>query len=216
VVTLLTLLASPLSLSAQPRGQGELPPALRAAPEVEEIPGAHHEAPREPMAVRVDVGFGSSLRLVQNHDFDQSRFAPAYLSARAAFQWRQRGRWRHGVGLGVVTNLSGDGSFQAGLDPVQQWVLTPLYVLEWRMSDDPVPLFDLAATVGLPLALTPDFSLGGELDLTFTTRILAGLGAYVSVGASAFLGGQSRAGDLTLHPLLSAELGLALRYELLP
>jgi hypothetical protein len=153
---------------------------------------------------------------VQNHDFDQDTFAPSFVSLRGAFQWRQRGRLRHGVGLGVATNISGDGSFQVGLDPIEQWVLTPLYVLELRFSDDPVPLFDLAASVGIPLSIAPDFSFGGELDVTFTTRLLAGLGAYVSVGAAAFFGGESRAGNLTVHPLLSAEVGLALRYELLP
>lgn len=192
----------------------ELPPALRRAPP--EMPGVAHEEPTDPMALRVEVGAGGSLRLVQNHDFAQDRFAPSYLALRGAFQWHQRGRLRHGVGLGVEGNLSGDGSFQVGLDPFEQWVVTPLYVLEVRFDDDPVPLFDLAATVGVPLSVSPEFAPGLELSATFTARVLAGLGAYVSVGASAFLGGDSRAGDLTIHPLLSAELGLAARYELLP
>ena len=215
MLALLALLALPRLAAAQPESSGELPPSLQQAPELE-VPGARRELPSEPMALRVEVGAGASLRLVQNHDFDQDTFAPSFLTARAAFQWHQRGRLRHGVGLGVTTNLSGDGSFQTGLDPVQQWVLTPLYVLELRFSDEPVPLFDLAATVGLPLALTPGFSPGAELDVTFTARILAGLGAYVSVGGCAFFGGKSRAGHLTVHPMVSAEVGLALRYELLP
>jgi hypothetical protein len=52
---------------------------------------------------------------------------------------------------------------------------------------------------------------------------LAGLGAYLEVGVSAFLGGQEigfsrnvTPGDNVINPLVSAEVGVMIDYEVLP
>ena len=66
------------------------------------------------------------------------------------------------------------------------------------------------------LAVSPDFSPGLELSGGFTYFFLAGLGAYAEVGVSTFIGGEDRGGQVSLHPILSAEIGLAIELELLP
>lgn len=177
---------------------------------------AEPEVDNDPWRLSAQVGGGASIRLSQNLDFDQDRFAPSYLDVTLGVSWGQSGRIRHGYQLGVAFNLSGDGSFSSGIDAAEQWVLTPYYVLQLRFDDEVVPDYFVLARVGVPLTIAPDFSPGIDLSGQFVYMFLAGLGAYVELSASMFFGGHLQGDSVSIHPLVSAEVGVHFDFEMLP
>ena len=189
----------------------ELPPWL--APPVEQF-GASPAPPAGPARVIAQVGGGMSLRIVRNHDYQQQAFAPAYLDLMGGYLFGARGRLLHGAGLGISTNLSGDGTFDHGIDPFGQIVLSPTYLLQLRFSDDPVADISALLKVGVPFVL-PAFGFGLEVAGSLTYMLLAGLGVYGELGLMATTGGLGRSYAQTIHPILSAELGFQIDLELL-
>jgi len=208
----LVALTGPASAHAQTLDD-ELPPALRQ--QLDPIPENEPVVPIDPLRIIAGVAGGVSVRLVQNLQYQQERFAPSYAEAFGGIILPGRGAIRHGFTLGVGLNLSGDGSYSFGLDPGQQLILTPSYVIKVGIGHDQVPDLALLGHVGVPLALTPDFSPGAELGIGAAYMLLAGIGVYVDVSYSMFFGGDSRSGGVTVHPLLSGEVGLYIDYEVL-
>ncbi|MCB9635116.1 MAG: hypothetical protein H6721_23570 [Sandaracinus sp.] len=203
--------------AATPVNQDDLPPALRtrAAMDDEPLFATPVEAPRTPWRVLASVGFGTSIRLVKNLELQQERFAPAYLELRGAVALPQRGRVGHELSLAVTGNLSGDGSYTSGIDPMQQWVVSPGYAVRVGFPAGAVPDFVVRGRVGIPVVLTPDVTWGVEVDASFTYALLAGLGIYAEVGYGTFFGAEDRAGDLTVNPMIGLELGVMLDWEVL-
>ncbi len=102
--------------------------------------------------------------------------------------------------------MSGDGGADIGVDAGGQLVLGPSYGLYIPLGDWIVfPKFSV------PIALTPDPSLGFELSVGGAFRILAGFGIYAELAASMFIGGGG-----SIHPMASGELGVIIDYEVLP
>lgn len=217
-ITVLALLLGGLSVPASaqeaPTNPDELPPGMSAIDP--ELRGGPIEVEVDPWRLSLQVGAGASIRASQNLDFEQDRFAPSYLDVTFGFQWKQSGRIRHGYQLGVGFNLSGDGSFNSGIDAAEQWVVTPYYTLQLRFDDDFVPDYFVNARVGVPLNIAPDFSPGIDISGQFVYMFLAGLGAYVELGASMFFGGHLPGDSVSMHPLVSAELGVHFDFEVLP
>ncbi len=177
------------------------------------------EAPSGPSApprVFVTLGAGSSVRLVANLDFQQTRFAPSFIDAFGAWVFGGRGRLRQGVGLGLSTNLSGDGSVYLGLDPLNQLVLMPSYLLYVPLGSGPVPPFVAFFKAGVPMAVTPDFSPGLLVSAGATFMFLSGLGVYVEASGSGWIGSTNPQGKTTIHPMASIAAGLTIDYEVLP
>ena len=200
----------------EPVSQDDLPPGLRTAVDDEEpLFGAEPEVERAPWRVLASVGVGTSIRLVQNLELQQERFAPAYVEVRGGVVLPQRGRVGHELTLAATTNLSGDGTYTSGIDPFGQWTLTPAYAVRVGFPEGPVPDFVLRGRLGVPLVLTPDVTWGLEVDASITYAFLAGLGAYFELGYATYFGAEDRAGDLTVHPLLAFELGVSVDWEVL-
>lgn len=165
------------------------------------------DTPADPVRVWFQFGGGFTLRLIQDRNFAQDAFAPAYFDAFGAVILPSSEVWRHGVGLGASFNLVGDGGILEGVGAFQQFVFTPSYLAYLRFSDDVVA----HGKLGVPWAVSPETSLGLQLDLGVTGLLTSSLGAYAEVGLAAFLGAES-----TIHPTLSAEVGLSIDYEVLP
>ncbi|MCB9616530.1 MAG: hypothetical protein H6722_29190 [Sandaracinus sp.] len=203
--------------AATPVPQDDLPPALRtrAAMDDEPLFAAPEQTPRAPWRVLASVGVGTSIRLVRNLELQQERFAPAYLELRGGVALPQRGRVGHELSLAVTGNLSGDGSYTSGIDPMQQWVLSPGYAVRVGFPAGAVPDFVVRGRVGIPVVLAPDVTWGVEVDASFTYALLAGLGIYAEVGYGTFFGAEDRAGDLTVNPVIGLELGAMLDWEVL-
>jgi hypothetical protein len=196
--------------------QDDLPPALRtAAIDPEPMFDREPEVERAPWRVLASVGVGTSVRLVQNLELQQERFAPAYVELRGGVALPQRGRVGHELTLAATTNLSGDGTYTSGIDPFGQWAIAPAYAVRVGFPAGPVPDFVLRGRLGVPLVLAPDLTWGIEVDASITYAILAGLGAYFELGYATYFGAEDRAGDLTVHPLLAFELGVSVDWEVL-
>ena len=98
-------------------------------------------------------GLGGSLRFIRDLDFAQDRFAPLYVDAFGAYVFEGSGI-RHGVGLDVSTNLSEDGAGRLGVDPLNQWVISPTYVAYL----DVTPFLRVQGKAGLPFSFGPAFA----------------------------------------------------------
>ncbi|MCS6797593.1 MAG: hypothetical protein NZ898_03520 [Myxococcota bacterium] len=180
-------------------------------------------APPEPARIVVQVGLGTSLRPVQNVDFEfsQGLFAPGFLDGHVAYVLPTAAAWRHGFGVDISVGLTGDGNVLTGVDGLveiltgqavqppngPQMSIAPTYRLYRRLEEDWV----LGARAAMPVNVTPNLSPGLELSGQVARMLTAGLGPYAELGASAWLGSSG-----TVHPLLSVEVGLLLDYEVLP
>lgn len=167
----------------------------------------------DPVRVIASTGAGASLRLVRHLNLNQSHWAPVFVDARAAV-FLEGGSLRHGMGLGVTTNVSSEGPCCA-VDPLRQWSIAPSYELL-------VPLYrvlpelrhdwlQLRARAGVPVVVAPEPTFGLEVGGGVAFQPLAGLGVYVDASFSSFFGLEN-----TLHPLVSLSGGLVLNYEVLP
>jgi hypothetical protein len=108
----------------------------------------------------------------------------------------------HGGRLGWSVALSG----------VPQSVFTPAYVAALRPSGH----WLLYAWLGAPLLVTPDVNVGGELAVAGTYFVRAGIGATAALVADGFYGAGTRETRAAFYPVLSAQIGVSINYEVLP
>jgi len=109
--------------------------------------------------------------------------------------------WQHGLALRSSIALEG----------VQQGVVTPSYLL-WRRGR----LFAAYARAGLPIVLGPDANAGGELGLGGVVFVRGGIGVAGELVGDLFFGAGTREAATPAYPMLSAQIGLVLAYEMLP
>lgn len=166
--------------------------------------------PLMPMRIIGSLGGGLSFRGVRDRNFTQSWYAPSFLELAGTFVFPGRGVWRHGVGLTISTNLTGDGNLSVGMDPLQQFTFMPAYVAYLRLSDD----FVVQCKGGLLLNHTfnenGDNSLGFEIGASLAYMLTAGAGLYVQVSGDMFFGT-----GWSTHPILAASGGIVVDYEVL-
>ena len=121
------------------------------------------------------------------------------------------------VGLGAT--LGDAHGFQYGgllrydrsLQGVTQHVITPSFVLLRRGTS-----FEAYGRLGLPLLLTPDPSLGGELTAGGAWFVRAGIGISLELIGDLFFGAATPENKRPLYPVLSGQLGVVLEWERLP
>jgi hypothetical protein len=68
----------------------------------------------------------------------------------------------------------------------------------------------------VPFLMAPDPNVGGELALGGTYFVRAGVGATAALVADAFYGAGTRETRAAFYPVLSAQLGVSINYEVLP
>jgi hypothetical protein len=179
---------------------------------------ARAQLPEDPLRIMAFAGAGIGFRIVRNLDFNQSYDTPGYLDLGAAL-FLPGGELRHGAGVALTSNLTGD----TAVGPFEQWLITPSYhlLVPLRRVIDGMDQdwLHLQARLGVPLVFTMregdeggvDFSVGGELALALNFKFLAGLGLYVEIQAALYGGSNS-----TVHPVVSADGGFFIDYEVLP
>lgn len=191
--------------AAPPAGSGSAaqaePPAV--ATSTSTAPAERGEFPR----LLATLGVGLPLRLTRDRDLGQGRLGPRYLDARVGYLLARGGSWQHGPALQLSTGLSEDGGFHNPVDAFEQWVVAPGYGVAHEAFQGASWLLHGF----LPFALTGGRSLGVELTAALAYRVLAGLGLYAELGGGAFFGYEGAP-----HPMLTAELGLVIDYEVLP
>jgi hypothetical protein len=102
--------------------------------------------------------------------------------------------------------------FSAALSGVDQTTLTPSYLLTYR---GPRPIL-LSGRVGVPILMTPDANVGGELALGLAYFVTAGLGLCTELVGDLFYGASTREARYTVYPILSTQFGVTIDYEVLP
>jgi hypothetical protein len=108
----------------------------------------------------------------------------------------------HGARIGWSIAVSG----------VPQSTVTPAYLAAWRPSGH----WLVYAWLGVPILTAPDMNAGGELALAGTYFARAGIGATAALVADGFYGAGTRERRAAFYPVLSAQLGVSVNYEVLP
>ena len=118
------------------------------------------------------------------------------------------------IATGTPTGLVHGGrlSWSVALGGVPQSVVTPAYVAAFR----PNAAWLLYAWLGVPFLTAPDFNVGGELALGATYFVRAGIGACAALVADGFYGAGTRETRAAFYPVLSAQFGISVNYEVLP
>ncbi len=106
---------------------------------------------------------------------------------------------QHGLSMHLAVALTG----------IRQEVLTPSYRLLFR----PKSAWLWTLRLGVPVVLEPDVTLGAELGAGAVWHFLAGLGIYGELIGSLFFGAATPSQDRTTIPMVSAQLGVWVDYE---
>ncbi|HEY8429694.1 MAG TPA: hypothetical protein VIL20_15020 [Sandaracinaceae bacterium] len=183
--------------------------------------GAPAAQPDDPLRVMAYAGAGIGLRLLANLDppFNHEFLAPAYVEL-GGLVVLPGGELRHGFGLNVATGVTQDVN-SAGIQPLEQWSLTPSYhlvvPLRRLVPDLQYDWLTLMGRFGIPVTLGAalegdgvDVSVGAELGGMLLFKFLAGLGLYVEVQVGVYGGSVN-----TVHPILAIDGGLLWDYEVL-
>ena len=109
---------------------------------------------------------------------------------------------QHGVRLGWSLSTGG----------VPQQTITPSYLALVRLAR----VWMVYGWAGFPVLIEPDVNLGGELALGGSWLARAGLGATAALVADAFYGAGTRETRAALYPVLSAQIGVFVNYEVFP
>jgi hypothetical protein len=159
---------------------------------------------------QLDVGVGKGLRL--NNPFrlqtqlgssaESLSLSAAYLDLRGAMLLGDPFGWHYGGALSVGLALEG----------IAQQVVTPAFSTGSPLSEQ----FFLAALVGCPLVLGPDFNAGVELGLELSYWPRAGWGFYSGVLWDQFWGAATDEASAASIPILALQMGVSLQYEVLP
>jgi hypothetical protein len=118
------------------------------------------------------------------------------------------------VATGSPTGLVHGGrlGWSIALGGVPQSVLTPAYLAALRPSEH----WLLYAWLGVPILTAPDLNAGGELALGGTYFLRAGVGVGAAIVADALYGAGTLETRAAFYPVVSAQEGLSVNYEVLP
>lgn len=166
-----------------------------------------HGALVEPARYATLLSVGAPLRITRRVELDQGVVAPFYGDVLVGYVLSSARGVRHGVGLGLSTNFSSDGGFTEPVDPGEQLVVMPSYLLYGLLSEDWLAL----GHVGIPILAAGGRSAGLEIGTGVGYRWLAGAGFYAESSLNGFAGAGS-----TVHLGASLELGVFIDYEVLP
>lgn len=110
--------------------------------------------------------------------------------------------FQHGGQLAIAWALEG----------VPQQVFTPSYVLYRRFG----PLLAAQGRFGVPLVLGPDAGAGLEAGVAGLMNLRGGVALQLELIYSQFYGAATPDVSLTIIPIVSAQLGLRVAYEVFP
>ncbi len=125
----------------------------------------------------------------------------AYVDVGATALFLAPPSFQHGVAL----------RFSAALEGVPQAVVTPSYVLERRFRH--VALY---GRLGAPIVLTPQKNTGLELGVGGIWFVRGGIGLSAELVGDLFYGAGTREAAKPAYPILSAQVGVVIAYEVLP
>jgi hypothetical protein len=95
---------------------------------------------------------------------------------------------------------------------VPQGTITPAYLVALRPSSH----WFFYAWLGVPILTAPDFNAGAELAAATTYFVRAGIGVTAALVADGFYGAGTRETRAAFYPVVFAQLGVSINYEVLP
>lgn len=122
-----------------------------------------------------------------------------YFDLAAAIAYGPEGGLQHGFHFAWSEALTG----------VRQTVLTPSYIALYRYSDS----FTVWGRAGVPILLSPDANVGGEIAASAGYFFVRGVGIAASLVGSGFYGAGTREVKAAFYPVLSAQAGIILDDE---
>lgn len=156
------------------------------------------------------LSYGRGLRF--NNPFRLSRplgnsaesvsLTAPYLDAWGAALFGDPDGFQHGPGVHVAFALRG----------VPQEVIAPTYLAAYRWTRRVL----VWGRFGFPIVVEPDANLGLEAGLGGAVFVLSGLGFSFETAYSLFWGAATANQARTRIPILSAQLGLVVGFEVLP
>jgi hypothetical protein len=194
--------ASLASLTSLAHAEPDLAPRAPAA-------AADTPAEKADAVVILSTGFGTGLRFNNPYRLSSvlgssaegvSRTA-SYVDVGAGFAWGRGHRLRHGAALHCAFAVEGIG----------QWACSPGYLLYRRTTS-----WATFARVGPAFVATPNFTWGGELAAGAAWFPLGGIGLTGELVGNLFYGAGTREVSSAAYPVLSAQVGLTVAYEVLP
>lgn len=119
-----------------------------------------------------------------------------------------------GFATGSPTGLVHGGrlGWSIAMSGVPQSAVTPAYLVALRPNGH----WLLYAWLGVPILTAPDMNVGGELALAAAYFVRAGIGATAALVGDGFYGAGTRETRGAFYPVLSAQLGVSINYEVLP
>lgn len=119
-----------------------------------------------------------------------------------------------GIAVGEGEGLAHGGALHVGSSLSGPWqpYVTPSYLLVYR-GDAP---FLVTGRVGPVVLLAPDTNVGGELAGGFSWFFTGALGVTSEVAFDLFYGAATLESSYSVVPVLSAQLGFVIDYEVLP
>ncbi len=125
----------------------------------------------------------------------------SYVDLGAGFAWGRGHRFRHGATIHCAFAVEG----------VSQWACSPGYLLYRRTIS-----WATFARVGPAFVATPSFTWGGELGAGAAWFPLGGIGLTGELVGNLFYGAGTREVSSAAYPVVSAQVGLTVAYEVLP
>ncbi len=119
-----------------------------------------------------------------------------------------------GLTLGDPDGLQHGGALRwsASLDGIPQHVVSPGYLLVWRA----LPALAPFARVSVPIVLLPDANAGGEVGIGAAWYFRAAAALTAEIGYAIFHGAATPEVSHTVIPIVSAQFGILVDYEVLP
>jgi len=200
--------AQPGVVAAQPDMVAAQPGMVAAQPVEMDLASTNLDSgDPAPPRYTTTLSVGLPMRVTRRVDFDQSLIAPLYTDAMLGYVFSSARRWRHGIGVGLSLNLTNDGGYTEPVDPAEQIVVMPSYLVHGDLD----AAWLLLGHVGIPILASGGRSIGLEVGAGLGYRLLAGAGVYAEASVSGYTGGDS-----TLHVTTALELGVFVDYEVLP
>ena len=125
----------------------------------------------------------------------------SYVDLSAGFAWGRGHRFRHGATLHCAFAISG----------VSQYACSPGYLLYRRTTS-----WATFARIGPSFVGTPSFTWGGELGAGAAWFPLGGIGFVGELVGNLFYGAGTREVSSAAYPVISAQLGITIAYEVMP
>jgi hypothetical protein len=211
VSSLAMLLGASVARAAPIDPAAVAPDPPKATPVTDDAAKDAEPKPRSSLYVRTFATLGGGVGLRFNNPYRLSRqlgddakglssTAP-YVDVGVGATFGNPFGWQHGAVLRYDHSLSG----------VTQHVVTPSYIGLRRFVQ-----VEVWGRVGLPVVLTPDRNLGGELALGAAWFFRAGLGLGGELVGDLFFGAATPEAKNPVYPVLSGQLFAIVEWERLP